>query len=76
MSIVTAIKSYFAPLTLSAKEIREDNRMTCAEVNRLTTAQRLKEENDYWLKVYREEPERRIEALDELDRLRVISRAS
>lgn len=76
MSIVTAIKSYLAPLTLSAKEIREDNRMTCDEIDRLGAAQKLQEQNDYWLKVYREEPERRIEALDELDRLRVISRAS
>lgn len=76
MSIVTAIRSYLAPLTLSAKEIREENRKTCAEVNRLATAALLEQENDYWLKVLRDEPNRRDEALDELDRLRVMARAS
>ncbi len=77
MSIAAAIRNYFAPMRLNAREHRQANREV-AEANRKAAAQLVQAERDYWNAYYRKATtqEERWTAIEELERLDILDRAS
>lgn len=77
MSIAERIRGYFLPLTFSAREQRQQNR-TVAEANAAAAKALVQAERDYWNAYYAKATtqEERWTAIEELDRLNVLERAS
>lgn len=77
MSIVARIRDYLLPLNFSAREARIENR-TVAEANKAAAAALVQAERDYWTAYYKRATtdSERWTAIDELERLNVLERAS
>jgi hypothetical protein len=77
MSLSERIRSYFLPLTFSAREQRSQNR-TVAEANKAAAAALVQAERDYWSAYYKRATtqEERWQAAEELERLDALERAS
>jgi hypothetical protein len=48
MGVLATIREFLAPLSHSAREIRQEN-LTVADANRLAAAALLREERNYWV---------------------------